>query len=336
MTRQRLFLILLMPWLACVDKTSFTSGDARFPLVVDGLFSTGLTEVRISKGYPVNSGLNYTRVPGAQVWITDVEDANWKLNLAEQKQSFEAYQTFNGTIYVASGSAKPQANHQYILHVKIGLDEFLSTPQRVQEPGSVDSIYFTTTTGRHPTTDLEEDVLIVRFDASVHAMEERYYLWRMYGTYSVPAEPQAGPARCWVTEREDAPILSSDAFSGRFAGMTAKELPVRYDRFNDKYRVEIRQYEVSREVWKFMNAIRFQLKNASSIFQPPLSTGTGNVMALNDGTPVIGVFFAALDTSRVLYINPSDLPHEVFGSPIQGNCLQVYPGSLPYPPPFWD
>lgn len=335
MARSRILILFLLPWLACVDKADFVSDVTDFPVIIDGLFSSDAAEVRLSRGFPVNGTLNYTRIPNAAVWITDSEDVTWRLDLREQEQSFDAYQTFNGTIYGVYNNVTPLAGHQYVLHVRIGPDEYVSAPQRVEEPGTVDRIYYDYTTGFNPSTDLEEDVLIIRFDATVPPGDERFFRWRMYGTFSVPGNPAAGPSRCWVTEREELPILSSKAFGNRYAGMTARQVPVTYDRFNDQYRVEIRQYEVSREVWEFTEAMRFQLKNASSLFQPPFFLPEGNITAVNGQKSVLGIFSACIESRKVTTIRRSDLPREVYGQPINGSCISAYPGSLPYPPPFW-
>jgi hypothetical protein len=335
MARSRVLLLFLLPWLACVDRADFVSDVTDLPVIIDGLFSNESAEVRLSKGYPVNGTLNYTRIPNATVWITDTEDITWRLDLPEQKLSFDAYQAFNGTIYGVYENVAPLSGHQYVLHVRVGADEYVSAPQRVEEPGTVDRIYYDFTSGFNPSTELEEDALIIRFDASVPAGEERFFQWRMYGTFSVPGNPAAGPSRCWVTEREEFPILSSKAYGNRYAGMTARHVPITYDRFNDQYRVEIRQYEVTREVWEFAEAMRFQLKNASSLFQPPFFIPEGNIAAVNGQKSVLGIFSAALDARRYIVIRRSDLPRKVYGQPIDGSCLQVYPGSLPYPPSFW-
>lgn len=326
---------ILLILLACVDKTDFDSGGTAFPLIVDGLFSTKAAEVRLSRGYRVNGGLNYTRIPGAIVWIADTDDPSWKLILKEQKLSFYEYQAFNGTIYSYSGAVTPKAGHHYVLHVIVDSNEFVSLPQEVREPGSIDNIYFTYTSGFNRDKGVEEDGLNILFDATVPSGEDRHFQWRMFGTFSVLADPAAGPERCWVTEREDAPLLSSSAFATRYAGLTARYVPITFDRFNDRYRVEIRQYEISREVWEFTEALRFQLKNGSSLFQPPFFVRKGNVISLNGQANVIGIFTASIDVSRAIYIKRSDLPRELYGQPLPANCLRVYPGSVAYPPPFW-
>ena len=339
MSRSRLFLLFLLPWFGCVDEVDFDSGKTDFPLVIEGIFSTDTARVRLSRGYPVNGGYNVTRIPGAIVWITDEDDPGFKLSLFEQRFNGAnapwRYLEFNGTTYLANAIVNPKPGHRYKLHVKVGSEEYESLTQLVREPGTVDSIYFTYTTGFSRKKNVEEDGFRLLFDATVPAGADRYFQWRMFGTFSVVADPMAGPERCWATEREDVPILSSRAHGASYAGMSGGYIPITFDRFNDRYRVEIRQYEVSRDVWEFTEALRFQLKNASSIFQPPFAVPQGNIFPLNGKGGVIGVFTASIDTRRVIYINRSDVPRKVYGEPVPANCLKVYPGSLAVRPPYW-
>ena len=63
--------------------------------------------------------------------------------------------------------------------------------------------------------------------------------------------------------------------------------------FNVKYRVEVEQMEVSQPVFEFLEGIRDQVDNASSIFQPPFFELKGNIQVTGGNGKVVGIFSAA-------------------------------------------
>jgi hypothetical protein len=249
--------------------------------------------------------------------------------------AFERYQLFNGTVYVASTISIPQIGHRYVLHVRLRNEEYASDPQLVTHPGTVDSIFYAYTSFLNRVKNVQEDGFIISFASTVPPGAGRYFQWRLKGTFSVAANFARGPDRCWATEREDIPILSDFEHGNRYDGVFAKYVPITFDRFNDRYRIEIRQYEVTREVWEFTEAIRFQLTNANSIFQPPFYTPKGNINATSGANSVIGVFTASRDTGKVIYIRRVDVPRPLYGGPLQADCRVVYPGSVVVQPPYW-
>ena len=102
-----------------------------------------------------------------------------------------------------------------------------------------------------------------------------------------------------------------------------------------KYRVEVEQMEVSQPVFEFLEGIRDQVDNASSIFQPPFFELKGNIQVTGGNGKVVGIFSAAAVARKSIYILRRDVPHDLPES-ILGNCRTLVPNSSNQPPPFWQ
>lgn len=94
--------------------------------------------------------------------------------------------------------------------------------------------------------------------------------------------------------------------------------------------------ELSEPVFDFYNNVRKQIDNASSLFQPPFFELSGNIQAVNSNVGVIGVFSAAAQTRKHIYIYRSDIPHPFTPSVIIGDCRAVADHSKLEIPPFWE
>ncbi|MBL7848569.1 MAG: DUF4249 family protein [Cyclobacteriaceae bacterium] len=336
-------LILGFPlWLGCVDKVNLSLPSGKLPFIIEGFVSdqAGPDTVKISKAFPVD-GNYYSRVgvDGANLTITD--DAGNTDGLTGIGKGFYVTNTLVGTIgrtYTLRGT----------LPGGIGIE---STAERMAPAGNLDSIYYEYTETENTNTGVLEPGFNVYVNSTFDPSSSLRIRWKFYGTYKLVTDPSliqtprplACAERCqccvcFASEFETTPIVSDT----RTAGSTSINrtfihfIPISNYTFNDRYRVEVTQMEISQPVYDFYFDLKRQIINAASLFQPPFFELNGNVRALNSGANVIGVFSAAALIKKYIYIKKSAVPFELVSEAIAGDCRSVVENSTTTVPPFWN
>lgn len=338
-------------WMSCVDKVDLSLPSAELPLIIEGQVTDqpGADTIKITRAYPVD-GNYYARqgVAGAQVTISD--NAGNVDVLLDISRGYYVTQTLQGVV-----------GRSYQLQVIVEGATFQSTPERMAPAGAIDSIYFEYTTTVNKDKNIEEDGFNIYLNGSVDPSSSRRLRWKYNGTYNIftnpaaitvtipcaappcPVVPLACSAgceccSCYVYERESSPLVSNPTSLGseQFNRVFVHYIPINSMTFNQKYRVEITQMELSQEVFDFYSAVRKQIENASSLFQPPFFELKGNVKAVNSNQSVVGVFSAAALTKKHIYIYRSDIPYAFMPSEIIGDCRAVAEHSFIEVPPFWE
>lgn len=144
---------------------------------------------------------------------------------------------------------------------------------------------------------------------------------------------------CWANHFEETPQLSdTQLISGNeFRNVKVGEVPINNATFHAKYRVEVEQMSLSRTAFDFLKLVREQKENASSLFQPPSGEIRGNVKAINNNNPVIGLVWATSVTKKSIFIHRSDVPYPV--TPIDFitlPCYDFYPNATATKPDNWE
>jgi hypothetical protein len=346
-----LMLGIMVVWMSCVDKVDLSLPAEELPLIIEGQITDqpGPHTVKISRAYPVD-GNYYSRegVEGAQVTITD------------NAGNVDVLQDISGGSYVTQ-VMNGVVGRTYQLEVKLGGTTFQSTPQLMAPAGSIDSIYFEHITTVNNDKDIEEEGFNIYVNGSVDPSSSRRMRWKYDGTYKIftnPAAitnvlPCAAPpcpivtlpcaedcscCTCYVYERETSPLVSNPTTLGanQFNHVFIHYLPINGLTFNEKYRVEITQMELSQDVFDFYAAVSKQIDNASSLFQPPFFELKGNVNAVVGDDKVVGIFYAAALSKKHIYILRSDIPGSFITYEIAGDCRAVAENSTTVRPPFWE
>lgn len=334
-------LLVLFAWIGCVDKVDFnTGGEAQaVPLIVEGrLSSDELARVYISRAYPVDGKYHATPDTSADVWITNLESQqDYTLTLTGGSKQYGAMYQSASLIPVTVGS-------RYQLHVTFADGrEYESEPQVVNAAGEIERIYYELVTVFNREKNVEENGINVYVDAVAPVETDWNMRWKFNGTYLLQTlcsvefctEPNCSET-CWVSEREGRPLLARSQFlSGARAPRNfVTYIPVNIQTFYDRYHVEIVQEAISSEAWEFFHGIRYQIDNASSLFQPPFSSLKGNIRSTGTPSTVLGIFTAAQTVRKSIFINRSDLPYEVLGTLPLCDC-KFWKNSTDVIPPFW-
>lgn len=333
----KLTMLFAVVWMGCVDEVDFgVNPPKELPYVIDGLLTSGDTaRVSISKAYPVDGRFYSAPVLGAEVRITSPEDSDMELELFITKG--DGY----GAIYKAKTLFVPVVGHSYQLNVKTADGvEFVSTPQRVDEAGEIESIYFEFVQGFDRVQNIEQDGFNVYVDAILPNSQSWSAQWKLRTTYMVRTDTQdclGCPSVCWVSDREDKPLLVQSKFVGgnRVGRVFVKYVPINVQTLNDRYHIEVIQKTISNEAWEFYDGVRYQLENSSSLFQPVFSSPKGNITAVTAEVAVIGIFTASRDVRKSIFITPEDVPYKILGVFPAGPCT-MFPNSTTRKPPFWN
>ncbi len=347
------YLVLLLGVLGCIDKAEISTTPQELPIIIVGSMSDepGPDTVKITRAYPADGGY-YTQfgVSKANVRITSsTGESDALTDLGNGKYVTSTIQGVIGRTYQLNVTL-PSGN------------SYTSTLQQMLPAGKIDTITYEYSRVFNPSTGLEEDGFDVFVNSSVNASSNWRLRYTFYGTYRLFTDPSqilipilcAAPpcgfqtlpcatgctcCMCWAYVRESSPIVIPNP--SVIAGTTAdrifmQRIPINKFTFNDKYRVEITQMELSEEAFAFYSAIRNQAQNAASIFQPPFFELQGNLRPISGGPDVIGVFYAAAVTRKHIMIHRKDVPVPVSSGVIVGDCRAVVPNSTNQKPPFWE
>ena len=341
----KIWIALMLIWMSCVDKVNLSLPTSSLPLIIDGLVTDqpGPYTVKISRAFSVDG--SYHQIAGVALARVEISDNSGARDVLKE--------TFPGT-YVTD-SLQGVIGRTYRLRVTTaGGLRFESAAEYMHPAGTVDSIYFQFKEGANKDTQVAEEGFNIYINSTFAPGSNHNVRWKFNGTYKVttnPAlvlvgEPPAPIAcsegclccTCWVSVSETAPILANSTFLGSnvVTRVLVGYIPINQLTFNQRYRVEIVQMEVSQEVFDFFTAVKGQVDHAASLFQPPFFKLKGNVKAVNNEEPVLGIFSAAATSQRVIYMDKLDIPHPFTIGEIAADCRAVAPRSTIFQPSFWQ
>lgn len=339
-------------WLGCVDQVSFSLTAEELPVIIEGVITDqpGPDTIKITRAYPVDG--NYhprAGVDGAVVRISD--DAGNEDELTGISGGYYVTNTLVGTI-----------GHTYKLSgVLADGTTFESTTEEMAPAGSIDSILYELVLGVNKRNGAKQDEFNIYVNSTVSPSSSRRIRWKFNGTYRIVSDPSliqyfdpncldanCAPVTlpcaegcqccvCFAYDYEESPIISDTRIASNVINRTfIRAIPINSLVFHDRYRVEIVQMEVSQPVYDFYSAIKRQIESGSSLFQPPFLEVPGNVTVLSGPTRILGIFSAASQTKKHIYIYRSDVPYLLANDRIPGDCRSVAEHSTTTIPPFWD
>ena len=348
----RLLLACLPLGLGCVDQVKLSVPTAELPFIVEGTVTDqdGADTIKITKAFPVDGNF-YSRVgvTGAKLVISD--DAGHRDVLTDISLGYYVTDSIVGTI-----------GRTYTLRGTIpGGIQIESTAERMASAGVIDTIFYEFTS-KIASNGVNENGFNVYVNSTLDPGSSSRMRWKFDGTYRLTTDPSqiqipdpncVGPectpitlpcaadcscCVCFAYERESAPLVSDTRTTGSaiINRTFIRYIPINSLTFNDRYRVEVTQMEVSQSVYDFYFDLKRQIANASSLFQPPFFELKGNVALVAGQTKVIGIFSAAAQVRKHIYINKSDVPYSMGTETIVGDCRSVVPHSTTTVPPFWD
>lgn len=342
----------ILAWFGCVDPVNLTVQADELPILIEGLITdlNGPDTIKITKAYPVDGNYHY-RVGIVGAFVTLSDDAGSLDTLIDINSGYYVTPSITGTVgrtYKLSGKLPDGTT-------------FESTLERMAPAGTIDSVFYELTSRANKETGVEENGINIYVDATADPSSSLNLRWKFNGTYSLHTDPSLitlpNPCLapvcppiplpcatncqccdCYASLYEGMPIL----YDTRTQGSTVifrkfiQYIPVNNLTFNKKLRVEIVQMDVSKTVYDFYFAIKRQIEGGSNLFQPPFFELPGNVVAKSGNTKVVGIFSAAAQKRKAIFILRNELPYELSTEIIPGDCRVVVEHSTTTIPPFWN
>ena len=173
---------------------------------------------------------------------------------------------------------------------------------------------------------------------SVHILETRPDLYTELPPSRAPA-PKDCCAVCFRTEQTSNSsifIAKDDNFNGLNTRLPAAFIFDNALRFVNTFRIDLRQFSISQEAYRFLRLAKQQSELSGSVFDPPPANIRGNMISLdNPDEVVLGYFMAAGEARKRIYINGADLDFRQPTGLITDDC-RVVDGATVDAPADWS
>lgn len=345
-------MVTIPGWFGCVDRVNLSVKSDELPIFIEALITdqNGPDTIKITRAYPVD-GNYYNRVGIDSAIVSISDDEGNEDFLTAIAKGYYVTNSINGTIgrtYKLAGILKDGTT-------------FESTFEKMAPAGTVDSIFYEPTSKVNGDNGITENGINVFVNATADPSSALNLRWKFNGTYSLHTDPSLVtiPNPCFNPVCPPIPLPCSkdcqccDCYASLYEGMPIlydkrtqssmaiyrkfiQYIPVNNLTFNQKLRVEVVQMDVSKTVYDFYFAVKRQMEGASNLFQPPFFELPGNVEAKSGNSKIVGIFSAAAQTRKAIYIRRGDLPYQLATEVIPGDCRAVADHSTTTVPPFWN
>lgn len=352
MLKRLIYILLLLP-IACIDPYPVDVPEGAQLLTVEGIIHTGpgphaITLTRSDTYGSIFEGL-VRPVSGATVVVRDNEG-----RITFLEEGAEA----RGSYFTPSGF-RAEIGKSYTLQIQtVEGKVYTSLPERVESVPEISKVQIKTL-----TVPVEGEVIPksgVQLVAEINdpADQNNFYFWRNgKATYILETRPdlftlrptQTNPDRtpapkpccftCYRTEvsnNQSLFIAQDDNFNGLTTRIPAAFIEDDGFRFVNTFRIDLKQYAISQNAYRFLRLVKQQAEISGSIFDPPPATIRGNMISLdNPNEVVLGYFMAGGEASKTVYIKRNDLTFTQNKAIIADDCLTV-PGTTVDRPSNWN
>ena len=334
--------------MACIDPYQVEVPEGQQLLTVEGLIHTGqgphaISLTRSDTYGSVFEGL-VRPVTGATVVVRDNEGKI--IFLTEGQEARGSYFT--------PADFRAEIGKSYTLQIQtVDGKVYTSLPERVESAPVIEDITIKTVTVPVEGETTPRSGVQLISEINDPSDQNNFYFWRLGSVVHVlEARPDLFVDRetrtpapkdcCSVCYRTEATgnqslfIAQDDNFNGLNTRIPAGFIEDNGLRFVSTLRVDLNQYAVSQEAFRFLRLVKQQAEISGSIFDPPPATIRGNMISLdNPEEVVLGYFMAAGESSKRIYINKSDLTFQQNAAIIPDDCRTVF-GAEVDPPADWN
>lgn len=351
MFKRLIYILLLLP-VACIDPFKVALPEGQQLLTIEGIIHTGAGPHTIILTRSATYGSVFQAlirpVSGATVVIRDNEG---RITFLEEDQNSRGN-------YTTPTGFRAEIGKSYTLQIQtVEGKVYTSLPERVESVPQIENITLkTVTVPVEGETNPRSGVQLIS-EINDPADQKNFYFWRLSPVVHVLEArpdlftPRPSPefpdrivfpkpccAICYRTEitgNQSVFIAQDDNFNGLTTRIPAAFIEDNGLRFVSKLRVDLKQYAVSQEAYRFLRLVKQQAEINGSIFDPPPATIRGNMINLeNPDEVVLGYFMAAGESSRRIYIDKSDLTFRQNNGLIPDDCRTVSGASVD-PPLDW-
>lgn len=367
------YLILWMGIISCVQLVDFEIPQSQLPLVVDGLIydGAGPQEVRLSSGLDLNAdSINNQPVTGALIHLHDDLGKNYDFTevnpgVYHTDSSVSGIVGRSYWIIIETAEGKKFESDPELLHPVGEIDsiryEFEERLVRRAYSLSREDVFNVFVDARQ-STETANSFVRWRFNGTyeaatnpeLHLIVSTSYLpykspWPCSGYILVTGPIGSGGllekvgececCTCWPRQYETKPQISDGSLvlDGQFKNVKVGEVPITNATFHSKYLVEVEQMSMTSTAYDYFELIRRQKETTASLFQPAPAEIRGNIRALNNSDPVVGLFWATSISKKAIFIYPEDVPYPL--PPLDFltlPCAEIYPNATYQKPLLWE
>ena len=326
----------------CVESFRPFLGDGEpvHLLVVEGLITdeAGAFGVSLTSTVPVyderNIVTDYKPVTGAVVQITD--DIGNSYLLLENRAGW--YETEEKDLQGIPG------NTYTLLITTMEGKQYESSPVLMLEGHDIDTVHYEEVTRTHfdLETPYEENWLNILVDARAQGDGIAYFKWEFEETweFEMPGyvlvrhgtgESSPPPSmesidieyekkHCWVSGSSGSILIKStvDSPSNEIKDFILQSIGPPDDRLNIKYSILVKQYVISRELYKFFKLLLESNMETGGIYEKTPTKIIGNIQCCDGSEEALGYFMASAVKTKRIYIDPSE--HNIAKGSAYGDC----------------
>jgi len=339
----KLIILFFVITTACITPIEVIIDEEINVLVIDGFITTetGPHEIRITRSAKFGDIFvgNIELISNALVLVRD--QTGKVVELIEDRPGF----------YFTPDTFKGEIGFSYTLLVEtLAGESYSSFPQTIVPSPPIGDVFFqyrSTPTLNPSVTNSGLDIL-VRFDDPLD--ERNFYMWEVDGEYRVFTNPElyrdpmSGALApkdccnvCYITDTGvSVDILSDIQVNGNTVVQKIGFLQDDRRRFQDQYRIEIRQFSITEAAFEFFRVLRNQLEISGSIFDPPPATIGSNIINLNDPNAATIGYFGAFDIQTFEgFVDLNQIENPRQDQQVNDDC-RVLQNSTVTLPPDWD
>ncbi|MDX1629424.1 MAG: DUF4249 domain-containing protein [Fulvivirga sp.] len=350
---------------ACIDPAGIKPADFNDFLVVEGFITDqpGPHPFKITRVVEFSGILEGGVVDVEEnIVVSILHEDGTRTKLNESLVTLKQFNCFQGTFsffefisgYETPANFRGEVGSTYTLEIATsGGEIYRSEPQTIKKTVSIDSVHLSfkeipSLNDYQPRSGVE-----IFSSWQDPAEEENFYFWQTDGIYRIRTLPSGkccfldedGSQDCYIHEPNvegNLVAFSDDQVNGSF--VTKKVAFIEDDgwRFANnrvppvkQYYLELKQYEITEENYKFNQAITTLEEINGEIFDPPPLSVRGNIRNVNDPEDIVIGYFGAYQEQKVSLFIPSSLfPFkQQFNQPC-GDCRVIRGAKTEVPEPF--
>lgn len=347
MLKRLIYILLVLP-MGCIDPYEVEVPEGEQLLTVEGMIHTGIGPQAITITRSTTYGSDFESlirpVSGATVVVRDNEGSVTFLEEGSEARGS----------YFTPANFRAKVGKSYTLQIQtVEGKVYTSLPERVESAPEMGEISIKTITVPVEGEAIPKSGIQLIVELDDPADQNNFYFWRNGpATYFIETYPELFITRpekipapkdccnfCYVTEssgNQSLFIAQDDNFNGLTTRIPAAFIADDGRRFTFNYRIDLKQYAISQDAYRFLRLVKQQAEISGSIFDPPPATIRGNMISLdNPDEVVLGYFIAAGETTKRVYVDSSDLTFRQNSAIIPDDCREL-PGASTEPPLDWN
>ncbi len=355
-----IFLIGQLTWAlllsagGCIEPYNFPFSEESNYLVVEGSITTepGPHTVRLTTTRNINGVGN--------AYALNVEDAT--VQIMDSEGGVELLREMDPGVYTTSEAYQGVVGRKYQLHIATADGkQYISDEEEVLPAVPMEEIVLKYGEESYVNDDqfnVSRDGFFIYTKLRDPADEKNSSLFRANISYQVFTHPElyrdfvdtCGDGGCWLPAPKDccsfcfvndelpAFVVANDRYVNgqQDAEVPLMFLPIDPKHYYDKVRLEVVQYSLTGNAYRFWNAYDKLVNHQGGVFDNPPAVPVSNIRNVDDETEkVLGYFYASSVSSQDVFFDHRTVPRRVEYTLVWNDDCRLLPNSTTERPDFW-